>query len=292
MLFSCSLPKSSLNVFYGLAFTLISSICYAQEDNLENTPKTKDDFSWQISLNMSLVYQTSIIKGQEQDEATDYLIIGLPIDLYYKGFFLQSNNRRSIEWQHGSELGYQLITEKDWSLDILLKNYLIGYEPDEIIKDNGETIPELEGLSDRDPAYGLALRYSTFIENDLYTLDIASLDVDNGGSSWLVEGFYSHLIPYRNWDIYFGVGLTYYSSETVNYYVGVSEAEATPARPYYNPSGSFRVQAEIYAQYPIAKKWTFDAGITQSYFDNNFADSPLTKSQSSTQINVGVKYVF
>ena len=106
------------------------------------------------------------------------------------------------------------------------------------------------------------------------------------------DSFYSYLLPYKNWDIYLGTGLTYFSQDIINYYIGVSPDEVLATRPEFEAKSGFRAQAEIYAQYPVSESWSFHTGITHSYFSSNVKDSPLVDTNQVTQVTLGVMYVF
>ena len=99
-------------------------------------------------------------------------------------------------------------------------------------------------------------------------------------------------MPYRNWDIYLNAGLTLYSSQVTDYYVGIDASEANEFRPQFTGQAGARIQFELFAQLPISESWTFNAGISQSYYSSNIADSPIVDSQGATQMMAGVLYVF
>lgn len=275
-----------------LLFLLCANVALADEKNTTQDKTSDSEFSWQFMINMAAVYDPVILKGVELSGIEDFLAFSLSLDLYYKGFYIQSNQRRLGSQFYSSEIGYQLINNEDWAVDILTKSYISGYYPDELIKNQDEAIPTLEGLKDRDSGNGIALRYSRFIDNDLFSIEVASLGVLNRADGWLIDSFYSHLIQYRNWDIYLGGGATFYSSRAMDYYLGVSPEEENEYRPEHQSEGAVKLQAEVYAQHPITENWSFSAGITQSYYSKNVVDSPLADKQSITQVLVGVMYVF
>lgn len=303
--------KKSLNILTlkQLCFCLltilylsVTSITYANQEHDDvvtnaNTPIVKDDFEWQIMVDLSLVNTPVFLADVKQTEPWDYFQLGLLLDISYKGFFLQTNSRRSSTAFGGGEFGYQITVQNNWQVDIILKTYLEGYQPAEIIKDQDKDIPQLSGLEDRNATGGIALRYSHFFENAILYIDLAAASAGENNQEESVHGiiidsFYSYLIPYRNWDIYLGAGLTYYEQALINYYIGINESEVTPSRPLYTAEGSYRAQLEVYAQYPLSQSWSFNAGITQSYYSNNIKQSPLVDKNILTQLMVGVLYVF
>lgn len=272
---------------------LISNLSLAAEKQLpKETTLFNQTFSWQIMGGISAFYRPTILKGVDQQKIEDILALSLLIDFYYEGFFIQSNHRRIESALQGAEVGYQLISKNDWELDLISKTYLVGYKPKKLIKDKNRNIPTLENLTDRDPGNGLALRYSRFYDDAIISVDLASLAPLSKANGWLIDLFYSHLVPYRNWDFYIGTGLTYYSQQVSDYYLGIDHDEINQVRNYYKPNSSFRAQLEIFAQHPISKKWSFNAGITQSYYSKAFDKSPLVNEHNITEVMLGVVYVF
>ncbi|KGJ94970.1 MltA-interacting MipA family protein [Colwellia psychrerythraea] len=299
---------------FAASLLMFSALSYGQEtsDNLEhianqehsanqeynaNKPILKDDFEWQFALDFSLVYDPIIIDGIEQDDLLDYFMPGLLFDISYKGFFLQTNQRRSNALLGGTEFGYQLVVEDNWQLDLIAKAYMQGYDPAAEIEYGGGDKELLAGLRERNATLGIALRYSRYFDNSLLTLDLAATtsgddEFDKSVRGVIVDSFYSYLLPYRNWDIYLGTGLTYFSQDIVDYYIGVGSSEINESRAAYTAKGGFRGQIEIYAQYPLSESWSFNAGLTQSIYSNNVKASPLVDTNHVIQVMLGVLYVF
>lgn len=288
--------KQKLTRLLAIFCLMVVSTSYAaQESGIATNPSApmvKDAFEWQLIVDLSLASKPVILTGVEQTEPWDYFQLGLLIDLSYKGFFLQSNARRSSTVIDGGELGYQLTVQNDWELDVILKSYIEGYDPSDIIKNQKNDIPQLAGLDERDFTGGIALRYSRFFDNAIFYIDIAAASADDDASGIIIDSFYSYLVPYRNWDIYFGAGLTYYDQALIDYYIGIDANEVTPDRPLHSADSSFRAQLEIYAQYPLSQSWSFNAGLTQTFYSNSIKQSPLVDKNKLTQLMIGVHYVF
>lgn len=287
-----------LGLFY---LTLASTSFASQENNIiassANVPIVKDDFQWQFMADLSLVDTQTIIADIKQTQPWDYFQLGLLLDISYKGFFLQTNSRRSSTIIGGGEFGYQITVQNDWQLDVIVKAYIYGYNPAGIIEAQEQDIPQLAGLTDREPTGGIALRYSHFFENAVFYVDLAAARAIGNGErddarGMIIDSFYSYLLPYRNWDIYLGAGLTYYDQALVDYYIGVNVNEVTSHRTLYEADDAFRAQLEVYAQYPLSQSWFFNASITQSLYSNKIKQSPLVDKNQLTQLMVGVLYVF
>ena len=294
--------NKSFSWLLALSLLIFSSLSYGQDtseiqDHNDNKPVIKDEFEWQLLLDLSFVYDPKIIMGIEQEELLHYFMPGLLVDISYKGFFLQTNQRRSSVLLGSTEFGYQLVVEDNWQLDLIAKAYMQGYDSESLIEYGGGDDELLKGLRERDATIGIAVRYSHYLQDSLFTIDFAygsSSDDVNGDhvGGIIIDSFYSYLLPYKNWDIYFGAGLTYFNQDIVNHYIGVSSDEVTDIRPAYTANAGFRGQAELYAQYPLSASWSFQAGMTHSIFSNDVKKSPLVNTNQVTQVMLGVLYVF
>lgn len=288
-----------ITTIFLLCFTLFSKANeqvqeaeYVNNASNPNSPIVKDDFDWQIMIDLSVAYTPVVLKSAEQTDFWHYFQPGLLVDISYKGFFLQTNQRRSATVLGGAEIGYQLLVKEDWQIDIIAKGYLSGYTPSNLIENYDADDALYSGLSERNDTGGIALRYSRYFDNAIFTIDVAAAHAESDITGLIVDSFYSYLLPYRNWDIYFGAGLTYYDQDLVDYYIGINPDEVTPNRTLYTADDGFRGQLEIYAQYPLSASWSFNAGITQSFYENKIKHSPLIDKNKLTQVMLGVLYVF
>jgi len=282
-----------LNKFCCLLLLLFSVSSLANEKKPENESTVfNETFSWQAQMGFSLQYSKDMLEGIKQSDIDDFINISLLLDFYYKGFFIQSNQRRADTFNLGAEMGYQLLVEDDWELDIISKSYIAGFIPADLIEQTGEENPALDGLKERHFGGGVGIRYSRYFSDGYLSLDIAKLNKTDGDKGWLIDAFYSQLNPYRNWDIYLNAGITLYSSATVDYYVGIDKSEVSDARYYYQPGPAAKIQFELFAQHPISESWTFNAGFSQSYYTANVTNSPIIDARGATQIMMGVLYVF
>jgi outer membrane scaffolding protein for murein synthesis (MipA/OmpV family) len=277
----------------GLLLLMFSVICQANEKIPENeTTVFNETFSWQAMANISVLYNPSLLKGQDQENVLDYTRASLLLDIYYKGFFIQSSQRSTSDLIQGAELGYQLVVTPKWELDLISKTYIAGYDPEEIIKDSNKSIPTLQGLKERNPGDGIGLRYSRYHHNSVLSVDFATLAPLSSANGWIADVFYSYVLPYRNWDIYLSSGYTHYSERVMDYFYGVNSNEITPVRPLHESDSGYRIQLELFAQHPISENWSFHGGITHNFYSNSTKDSPLVDTQHISQVMLGVIYVF
>lgn len=272
-----------MKLFGVVAGLLLCSFATYGQDSEEKT-KDSDTWHWELQMHVGGVYYENPLKHIEQEEFIDYVELIFSFDLYYKGFFIQSNRRRSNPAE--IDIGYQITSGDDWAFDVILKSYFEDISQSDLDESNASH------LTTRDNALGTALRYSKYFDNAQYTVEAATVNFDEGANGWAVESFYSHLIPYRNWDIYLGAGVTFFSANTVNYYVGIEESDAIGHLFAYRPGAAYELEAEAHAVYPLAEDWTLHLGITKSYLSDNLNDSPIGIRANTTYIKLGVNYVF
>lgn len=272
---------------------LLTGLLQTAESRASNPqPDQPEDFSWNLTLGVALVSNPTHIAGAEQYEAKHYWGVQASLDLYYKGFFLQTNKHRFDGFMTGSELGYELIVEDEYEIDLISKSYLVGFDENNAGLVRDESIPELEGIKSRGVGSNQGVRYIRYLDDAVYWVDVATDLFNNKHDGFVVDGFYSRILPIRNWDISLGVGATYFSEDINNYYFSVSEYEAREFRPVYDAGDGYRIELEASAQKPVWEDWLFSAGVTLSHFSDSIADSPLVARQNVLRFQVGISYVF
>ncbi|WP_286233501.1 MipA/OmpV family protein [Thalassotalea sediminis] len=275
-----------------IAFLMCANVV-ANEKKPENQSTVfNETFSWQAQLGLSAYYTDILLTDVEQSDLKSYLTVPFLFDFYYKGFFIQSNHRRSESFALGAELGYQLIVEDDWELDIISKAYITGISPSKIMDLADKEIASIKGLDKRDVGEGIGLRYTRYFQSSQLSIDVANLAIPSDAKGWLFEAFYSHLVPYRNWDIYLNASLSYYPETMMDYYYGIRSHEVSAIRPLYQASGALKGQLEAFVQRPISESWTFNAGVSFSKYSDNLSDSPIIEKSHSVTAMLGVLYVF
>lgn len=293
---SCASGKQTglcLSVLFSL-MVLLPSKGFAGSQNTTNAQKN-NDFSWQVIAGVNAYYYQSPIKhGPDPTALENQLSLSILVDLYYKGFFIQTDHRQSDGVLGDAELGYQFIANPDWSLELIYKTYL-NINLDDIIEASDVKRQDsiLNGLRPREVGEGIGLRYSTFIQEDIFSIDLSYLASINSGNHLLARFYYSHFIPYRNWSFYFNSGVTYFNQDTVNYYVGIDQDEVTEQRPFYSAQNdAFEFEFDALALYPLSEKWTLNMGAKWRYYSSSVSDSPIIDSANETLLTIGAMYVF
>jgi len=262
----------------------------ALADDIESEAPDDDSFQWQVMFEYAVQYDPTVLEVAEHDSFNDFSSGSFYLDVSYNGFFIQTDRHRTSTFS--GEFGYQLIERDDWGLDIIAKVYLHGFDPASIERNNDKKHPGFEKITERNFGGGIALRYSYFEENVFFSADLATLDPSGKNEGWLFDLYYSHLTVYQNWDIYSGVGLSYFSQELVDYYAGVTEQESSTHYPVYQSGDGYKIEAQVFGLYPLSQDWAFTAGMTHSLYSSSFSQSPIGLRKNITLYKLGVRYVF
>ncbi|WP_448566532.1 MipA/OmpV family protein [Thalassotalea ganghwensis] len=272
---------------------LFSSYLSANDKKPQNESTIfNETISWNAQLGFALAFEREILDGLEQRHFADYINLTLLVDVYYKGFFIQSDHHRADTHSLGGEVGYQLFVNETSELDIISKAYIAGLSIEKTLEEADSDIPILSGLKDRRVGAGIGLRYTRYMQDDMVSLDIATLSPSTGAHGLLAELFYSHAMPYRNWDMYFNSSLTYYPNDIIDYFYGVDASEVSSLRQQYKGSKAAKLQFEFFALKPLSESWTLNFGASHSFFTANITDSPIVRRQNATEVMLGVFYVF
>ncbi|MBE0367057.1 MipA/OmpV family protein [Pseudoalteromonas aurantia] len=245
-----------------------------------------DEFLWQLSLGGFWVdLALPELKGAESN--FDSLTMLVDAKIQYKRFYLNSH---SGDFFGGSDIGYQLIIEDDWGVDVIYGNYQIPFS-NEGYFDSETYIPELEGIKERkrDQSIGFSY-YRTIGEYQA----VAELVYDTLGDSngWVLHFEATRNFELRNWDVWLNFGANYYSANFIDYFYGVDADEARSSRPIYEMGHAVSVFTQVQANYPIAEDWVFSAGASVLVGASNTRKSPLINSRHARAVFAGVKYVF
>ena len=268
---------------------MLLNFCVAAEEPIVEEEESESDFSWQLMVSFALRNNTSIIVGSDANPRLDIPIL---FDMYYKGFFIQSNARKFSNVDQGVAIGYEIITREDWQLDVISKSYISGFSEEGVNYFDQDNPAELKGIRPRDDDDSEGLRFTYFMDDAVLWVDAAANLISNVHNGWLIDTYYSLRLPYWNWDFYLGTGLSIYSAKFTDYYYGVSQQEATPFRPEYEAGISYRTQFELVGQYPLSENWLLGAGIHASHYSSEISHSPLVKKNNNLQFILDFRYVF
>ena len=149
--------------------------------------------------------------------------------------------------------------------------------------------PQLAGIHSRQWSLSGGANLETF--GDWGHLNIGLfhdlLDRNNGTSANLGYRFPFHV---GDWTLSPGVGLRWESANLVNYYYGVSPAEARPGRPAYSPGSDTSPNVDFGVSTAISEHWQFRGDLSYQRFGAAIHDSPIVDRSGSPTIFIGFIY--
>ncbi|MEL6869391.1 MAG: MipA/OmpV family protein [Pseudomonadota bacterium] len=84
------------------------------------------------------------------------------------------------------------------------------------------------------------------------------------------------------------LSVTYKNANLANYYYGVSQREATTARPAYTPGSAVNVTAGVELNYAFSPRVLITLGVDVEQLDRTLRDSPLINSNRQVSAFAGV----
>lgn len=263
-----------LPIFLSLLLSITFSSFAAEQD---------ESFTWQLDLGASVQYRTNIVDSLDSNDGGISGAILLAGGVYYDNFFIESSPFSS----RPLTLGYTLNKTRSTMLNLVGMSWFA-----EISQEAQQQGNKLDGIRSRHSSYEVGIEYLKQFQNSDVRIRVMHDVLDQH------QGFFLSLdqsIPiYRtNWLIIPSWGVNYISQDAVDYYYGISEAEATPTRPVYQGDAGWSLTGRIYIERPINDKWTLFAFASYSHFSDSITDSPITSVDSATEtIAVGVLWSF
>jgi outer membrane scaffolding protein for murein synthesis (MipA/OmpV family) len=265
---------------------LLSCFCIFSSFSQAGDYLEDDELLWQFSLGTFWVDSTMTqLVGAESHFSEPSLLIDAKVE--YKNFYL---NTRSGDFYGGSNLGYQLIIEEDWGVDVIIGSYQQRFNENGYYERNDE-VPELKGIKERES--DLSFGFAYYLNHGNFQT-VAELVFDTFGESdgWLFHLDTTRNFELRNWDVWLNIGANYYSSAFIDYYYGIDSDEATVSRPEYVVGNTSSFYVQLQADYPIAQNWIFSAGASGFAYSSHIVESPIVHSRHARVVFMGVKYVF
>ncbi|ATG57607.1 MULTISPECIES: MipA/OmpV family protein [Pseudoalteromonas] len=276
-------------LFSIVLFSLSLIATSAQASNryyADNTLEPTQGFAWDWSAGASYFVEDTYLIGTNAYD-TD-LELDLSLAVSYDRFYLDFDHN---QLSGGLIIGYSIIDKYDWGLDILGTNTQAGFDEKGLGFYNSGVIAELDGIKSRRYDFGVGLRLTRRFENSQISFEYL-YDVSGAHNSWVVNTFFSQILPWRNWEFRSGVGVSAYSADFTNYYFGIDQEEVAENRPFYDAHASTSLIFEFHAEYPISQDWVFLAGFLSTWFSAEIDDSPIISQGYQHKAKVGLRYVF
>lgn len=258
----------------------------------EISSDSSSELDFTVYLRMDALFKSELFVDPGQEDLIDFIDVSVGIDIYYRRFFIETNNQAN-QSNRSTSIGYRLVDDTDYQFDFLIgQSYLDALSEKEgnVIRD--EPSSELEGIRDRSFEINQGFRLSKYSNDHAWWVDVAGdpLFISHGG--WVIDGYYVQRFHVYNWELHAGVGATFFSEQVVDYHAGVSFYESTANRPVYKAEIGNRYSLDLSAQYPLSRDWLFVSGFTYKHFSKSFSDSPLYKSNKQILFSLGVMYVW
>jgi len=183
----------------------------------------------------------------------------------------------------GPSVGYRFIQTDSFALDAIGKWRFDGYDEDDS--------RDLEGMSDRHMTVDGGAAVSLF--GDWGTLKLTALtDMLSEHDGQEITLAYSKEFTQDKITITPSIGLSWQSSNLLDYYYGVEANEARAGRAAYDAGSDLAWYIGLGGEYKLDEKWTAMAGVVYEKHGSEITDSPIVEDNYSLGIFTGLTYKF
>ena len=240
-----------------------------------NNPHS-DSNGWQVSLGLALGTRKGFIYvGEEEEEDGLFITDFTDIRYQHDNFFLALSPR-------DLSLGYTLWQRDHWALDTILSPKQTGFDNDN---------EALDSQDEQDIDLHLGGRLTRYGDNHSLALELGN-DIAGVHSSYIASISYLREWPLRRWLISSQLSLSHLSGDVTRYYYGVDADEANSLFSAYAPGSATIAFADLVADYPLTQHWVFRATVRANWLSGALKRSPIVDDALSTDLEVGVFYVF
>lgn len=210
-------------------------------------------------------------------------VINLGGAYYYKGLFIEA----AMETYDGLNLGYQLVGNENWSVDLLASSLSGNFT----VEDEASSASADQQLVDRNSLYnGAGIRLTRYFGHTV--LQGRLVDDIHEGNGLRASARLGRNWQQRNWNLHGIVSYDYASAKTMEYLVGITDEEATERFVAYKPGGGSAVSLELGAAYPVSEHVVWNARLLHTQFSDEVSDSPLLVDDQRTSFTTTLNYVF
>lgn len=185
------------------------------------------------------------------------------------------------------QLGFNLLEQSGFSTGLVLTGQTSFLYDDDEYDDN----PVLAGLKEREGTIdaGLYLAHSSELGRLQFTV-LEEVSGEHDGQT--ADLNYVFDLSYNNWRINPVIGATWNSSDSVNYFYGISQAETNANRAAYKGDSTVNPYAGIRGRYLIDKNWELDMQANYVHLGDGISDSSIVEDDHVASLTVGVNYNF
>lgn len=278
----------------------IPTISYAEEQ--------EGDFQWFASIGyVTGMYESIHMDHNLTQTETKNTLKGFSIELraQYKGFFFEAPGRglgATDGLYTGPGLGYNFYNTETWSFDAYFTQESSSIEWRFANPEQTYVIPK-----ESDQRFGLRATgyYDKFLTQ--FTFTPVSVRDEIGGVA--LSASIRRDWQIRNFNIFTSIGAKYRSSDILNYYYGISEAESlkiSEVTRYWDNSeqlDEFYAPTEIGAgtsinfqlgfEYPLTENWVLGGFYSVAKFADSVKSSPFRAGDATSVVSgLSITYVF
>ena len=209
-------------------------------------------------------------------------VVGLlPVVAYKSGRFHANLGDPGISFYRGSTdiggIGYSVIDNESFQLDLVGRLRAIGLDPDEE--------QEWNGLDERKPGFDAGV--SMLWETGFGELNIDLLtDASNKSKGQEAVFAYAYPISQGRWTLRPEIGVSWQSSDLVDYYFGVDAHESRVGRAAYEADATLTPFAGVQFEYALYERTQLLGGVGVARLGDGINDSPIVDDRG-----VGVGYL-
>ncbi len=241
----------------------------AEANDVSRSLRSGQDYSEEddsyLELGLSVISQDGLRLKGDQRSFNDDVRITPAINARYqwRGWFVETQ----LETSAALTLGYSAYSSRDLSLD-----FILGPRHGSLDSDVSD---ELAGIDERYGDITAGMRVSGYVSDYLWQVqawsDIGDTHDGFGGSALVGRNW-----QLRNWNLHALVGASYSSADTLDYYYGVTPAEASRgALSAYSAGAGVTYSAEVGLTYPLSESWIVRSTVRYGRVSDAIADSPL-----------------
>ena len=166
--------------------------------------------------------------------------------------------------------------------------FSVGVSPD-FRRVQADDSPQLAGLQTRERSVDANANLTLLGDWGSWNLSV-SHDILHRSNGTDLDTGYSHGFKLGGWNITPGIGVEWQDADEVDYYYGVTPAEAIPGRPVYTPGSSLNPHVGLGFSTDLGAHWSFNANLGYTRFGSAIHDSPLIDRSGSPSIYIGFTY--
>jgi len=207
----------------------------------------------------------------------------------YKGFYLEASQGIN----DGVSLGYNVLTNDHWAVDIIGANGAgdaSGGDPEPDYSSLTEE-QRVQAIEDRDSLYiGAGIRLTGYYGNAILQYRLVSDILDNNGIRSSARVGYSWQL--KNWNVYSVVGADYNSPKTNRFWYAISAEQASSRFPEYDIGSTIEYSGELGVTYPVSENIVFRTALRGVQVPDDIVNSPIPDGVSRSLYTTMISYVF